>query len=96
MDSNGSEYRNIILISQVSISILVPIFACLALGIWIDGKFDTWFTIPLLITGFAAGGRNAYVLLMSQIKADEAKRKKKLEEEINRKVMQANQPKAKE
>ena len=47
---------------------MVPTFVCLALGLWLDGKLGTSFTIPLLIIGIAAGGRNAYVLAMNSIK----------------------------
>lgn len=41
--------KNIVLISQLSICVMVPTFLCLAIGLWLDGKFGTYFTIPLLI-----------------------------------------------
>ena len=59
----NSEYRNIILISQVGICVMIPMFLCMALGIWLDKKFGTYFTLPLLVVGIAAGARNAYVLV---------------------------------
>ena len=31
----NSEYRNIILISQVGICVMIPMFLCMALGIWL-------------------------------------------------------------
>lgn len=83
MGKNGSQYRNIVLISQIGISIMVPVFLCLALGLWLDKRFGTWFTLPLLILGIAAGARNAYVLAMNTIRQDERKRKKEQEEHIN-------------
>ena len=43
---------------------MVPTFLCLALGIWLDKRFGTWFTVPLLFIGMAAGARNAYVCLL--------------------------------
>lgn len=55
--------KNIVLISQLSICVMVPTFLCLAIGLWLDGKFGTYFTIPLLIIGIAAGARNAMCLL---------------------------------
>lgn len=70
---------------------MVPLFVCVALGVWLDGKFNTWFTIPLMILGMLAGARNAYVLVMSIIKREEAKRQKQLEEDIKRKVERAEQ-----
>lgn len=95
MGSKGHEYRNFILISQVSISILVPTFGCLALGVWLDDRFGTWFTLPLLILGMAAGARNAYALLMGIVRKEERIARKKQEEEIRRKVEESNDRKAK-
>ena len=91
MSHERTEYRNIVLISQVALSVMVPLFVCVALGVWLDGKFNTWFTIPLMILGMLAGARNAYVLVMSIIKREEAKRQKQLEEDIKRKVKRAEQ-----
>ena len=82
MSSNGSQYRNIILISQISICVMVPMFLCLALGLWLDNKFGTWFTVPLLLLGSAAGARNAYVLAINTVKQEERRRQKKQEEHI--------------
>ena len=60
MSGKGSPYRNIVLISQIGINMLVPVFICVAAGVWLDNRFHTWFTLPLLILGIAAGARNAY------------------------------------
>lgn len=95
MSSNGKEYRNFILISQVSISILVPTFGCLALGVWLDDRFGTWFTLPLLILGMAAGARNAYALVMGIVRKEERLEHEKQEKEIKRKVEESNDRKAK-
>ena len=88
----NSEYRNIILISQVGICVMIPMFLCMALGIWLDKKFGTYFTLPLLV-GIAAGARNAYVLVMNVVKSEENRRKKRQEDEIKRKIERANQEK---
>lgn len=87
MSGKGSAYRNIVLISQVSINMMVPIFVCVAAGVWLDKKFNTCLTLPLLILGIAAGARNAYMLVMSTIKQEEYQRKKEQEEQI-RKVLE--------
>lgn len=90
MENKGNGLRNIVLISQISICVMVPTFVCLALGIWLDQKFDTWFTLPLIILGIAAGGRNAYVLAMNTIRQEEARKKRQQEEEIQKKVEKYN------
>jgi ATP synthase protein I len=86
----GGRYRNIVLISQLSICVMVPIFVCTALGLWLDGKFGTWFTVPFLVLGIIAGGRNAYVLAMSTVKQEETRRKKEQEEQIRKVLEEAN------
>lgn len=76
MNKHTGGYQNLILISQISIQIMVPIFLCLFIGLWLDDTFGTWFTVPLLFLGVAAGGRNAYILAMSTVKK-ESRRKEK-------------------
>ena len=76
MRRKTNAYKNLMLISQLSVNMLVPIFMCLFLGLWLDAKFSTYFTIPLLILGFLAGGRNAYIMAMNSIKDDEKNNRK--------------------
>lgn len=76
MKHSKNSYRNLILISQLGFSVIVPIFLCLFVGVWLDNRFSTWFTIPLLILGFLAGGRNAYIMARDSILMDERDRKK--------------------
>ena len=90
MKSNASAYRNIVLISQLSINVMVPIFLCLIIGIWLDGKFGTgYITIIALVLGIAAGARNGYMTVKGTIDAEERRRKREEEEEIARKVANA-------
>lgn len=93
MSGKGAMYKNVVLISQIAIHVMVPTFVCLALGIWLDKKFETWFTIPLLVLGMAAGARNAFVLARDVIRQDERRRKRQQEKEIQEKVKRANQKK---
>jgi ATP synthase protein I len=71
MKYKKSVYRNLMLITQVGISMMAPIFLCVAAGVFIDGKFNTWITITLLILGVAAGFRNTYIMIMNSIKTEE-------------------------
>ena len=86
MKNDSKALRNIVLISQLSICVMVPTFLCLALGIWLDKKFGTWFTIPLLFIGMASGARNAYVLAMNSVRQEEARKKKEQQMIIDQKV----------
>lgn len=55
--------KNMALISQLAINVLVSTFLCLALGLWLDEKLGTsWIAVVMLFLGIAAGGRNAYIM----------------------------------
>lgn len=51
------------LITQLGISVMVPIFLCVLLGSFLDDKFGTSTFVPLLILGILAGIRNCYIIL---------------------------------
>lgn len=58
MKYKQSVYKTFALISQLGISILVPILLCTFFGTWLEKKVF----IPLVIVGVLAGLRNAWVL----------------------------------
>ena len=60
-----SVFRALTMITQLGISVMVPIALCVFIGVKIDQKFGTYWVIPLLILGILAGGRNAHRLAMS-------------------------------
>lgn len=66
-----SVFKSFFLVTQLGISVMVPIALCVAVGVLIDKRFGTWWVIPLLILGFAAGIRNAAILLTNALKEDE-------------------------
>lgn len=59
--------------SSVGIAMVLAIFACLALGVYLDKKFDTGslFTFIFLIIGIIAGFRNLYSLIKRYFTDDE-------------------------
>lgn len=68
MKKHGVFARCLLMITQVSITLLAPIILCTAIGVWLDGKFGWHTTIVLLILGIISGGRSAYVLVSSMLK----------------------------
>ena len=48
MKYKKSVYRNFALISQLGISVIVPIGLCIFIGVLIDKKFNSNFIIPLI------------------------------------------------
>lgn len=70
MKYKKSVYRNFALISQLGISVIVPIGLCIFIGVLIDKKFNSNFIIPLIFLGIAAGARNAYMIAMASVKEE--------------------------
>ena len=57
-----SVYRSLVLISQFGINMLVPIFLCTFVGIWLDERLGTsWIMLVLFFIGALAGFRNCYL-----------------------------------
>ena len=63
MNYKRSVYNTLALISQLGISIIVPILLCTFVGVFLENKFSISITVPLIILGVLAGVRNAYYLV---------------------------------
>lgn len=79
MGKNRKVVRSFMMISQISISMMVPIFLCLFLGIKLNEWLETVYFVPaFLVLGIAASFRNVYHLTKNFY----AKDKKKEDEEL--------------
>jgi len=79
MGKSSGIVRSIMMISQISISMLVPVFLCLFFGIKLNEWLDTKVFVPIfLFLGMGAAIRNVYHLTKSFY----AKDKKKEDEEL--------------
>ena len=59
----------LILVLQFGINMLVPIFMCCALGIWIGNKTGiSWMMIPFFFIGALAGSTNIYKMARKLMK----------------------------
>lgn len=64
MKQNSKVIKALMLITQLGISMMVPIFLCVFAGNFIDKKAGTSFVMPVfLFLGIAAAFRNVYYLL---------------------------------
>lgn len=63
MKHKKSVVATLSLISQLGISMIVPVFLCIFVGIKLEEKFDIALTIPFIILGILAGIRNVYALV---------------------------------
>lgn len=51
----------LVMVLQFGINMLVPIFMCTFLGIWIGNRTGlSWMAVPWFFVGAAAGGNNIY------------------------------------
>jgi len=58
---------------QLGASIVLAIFIGAGIGYWLDGKFGTfpYLSIFFFCLGIAAAGRNVWVVVRNQLRADE-------------------------
>ena len=77
MKNRNKVYDSLILIMQFGINMIVPIFLCTGLGIFIDKKSGLgFFIIPLFILGALAGFRNCYIVAKKIYESDDKKHDK--------------------
>lgn len=74
MGYKKSVYKSLAMISQVSIAMLVPIFLCCMLGLFLRNKFGIPAFLPLFFIGALAGMRNVYIMLSAIFKEDDNKK----------------------
>lgn len=69
-------FRSLSLLTQLGISVMVPVFMCVAIGIFADKKLGTSFIVLIMLAlGLLAGGRNAYILAKGVINENERDKK---------------------
>lgn len=65
------------LVLQFGINMIVPIALCMALGIWIGGKFDMdWIVIPFFFIGALAGYTSIYKMAKHYLEDKNTKKEK--------------------
>ena len=64
---NPKVIKRIVLISQVGISMIVPVFLMTWVGLWLEEHFDVPLVLFFMLLGVAAGVRNCCVLIRSYL-----------------------------
>ena len=80
MRHKKSVMRNMMMVTQFGLSVMVPVFVCILAGSWIDRHAGTNLTIFLMFLGFLAGGWNGYKVAMTTLKMNEQEEKKEDQE----------------
>ena len=67
-------FKTFTMLSQIGISMMVPVFLCVWFGSFLDEKFGTSFLFPIfLILGFLSAIRNVYILTRTFYAKDKAR-----------------------
>ncbi len=74
MKDNKIVAKSLTMISQVGISMLVPIFLCCMLGLYLEKEFSFPAFVPLFFLGALAGMRNVHVMLSAIYKEENEKK----------------------
>ena len=65
-DKRRKVFISFTMITQIGISMMVPVFICTALGVWLNRLFDTQVCVPVLVfIGVGAAFRNLYIITKS-------------------------------
>ena len=80
----SSVYKTLTLITQIGISIMVPIFLMLIISIVIKNKFNIDLILCFIIIGVIVGIRNTVVLIKNFLRNDESTEKYKESELVKK------------
>lgn len=70
-DKNRKVLKSIVMVTQISVSMMVPIFLCAAIGVWLSRLLNTQVCFLVLVfIGIGASFRNLYILTKSFYAAD--------------------------
>lgn len=93
MKKKGEMFKNLALISQLGISMMVPVFVGVGIGLFIDKHFNTMFSVLGLILGIIAGYRNTYLIVKDTMDKAVAKKTDEdiADEEAMRKIQEIHE-----
>ena len=78
-DKQHKVVKSIIMVTQIGISMIVPIFVCAALGVWINRLTGTQICfLIMLFIGIGAAFRNLFIITKSFYSSDMEKEHEKL------------------
>lgn len=87
-DKKFNGLKNIVLITQLGLSFMVPVFLMLILGMKLEKYIGKTGLIFLVIIGFVSGGYAVFSQLKSSLKPSDKELEKKEEEEYIKNVLE--------
>lgn len=75
-------YQSLVMVTQFSLNMLVPICLMSALGIWLDGKLGTsYLTVLCFTVGAIAGGQSIYRMVKRMFHDEGQDKERKVSDE---------------
>ena len=76
MGKNRKVFQAFTLVLQFGLNMLVPIAMCMAVGIWLDEKYDMpWVIVVLFFVGALAGFTNIFKMAKPLMKSDRSRKR---------------------
>lgn len=82
MKENKHVFRSLAMVTQLGLTVMVPVFLCVFAGRYVDRHFGTHLSFVFLIVGFLAGIASAWRLAMRIVKMEQEDERKKEEERL--------------
>lgn len=97
MKYKKSVFRNLAMVTQLGLCVIVPVGLSIAAGSYIDARFGTNTLLILVILGILGGAKGAYDMALGMIRAEkrdeEARKQKQREQAVQNPVPSAVCPK---
>lgn len=71
MRHRKSVMRSMMMVTQLGLSVMVPVFVCILAGSWLDRHAGTNLTFFFLVLGFLAGGLSGYRMAKATLRMNE-------------------------
>ena len=72
-------FRNLVMVSQLGISVMTPVFLCIFIGLWADTHLKTNIILPLVIIGVLTGCRCGWQTIKMTLEAGERDERQEME-----------------
>lgn len=82
MRHKKSVMRSYLMVTQLGLSVMVPVFVCILAGYYLDRYAGTNLTLLFLFLGFLAGGFNAYKLAKATLAMNEKEEREEDQKEL--------------
>ncbi len=81
MQKKKSGLENLILISQLGLNVMTPVFLCLLLGLWVERSFGIAAVLPFTLLGIVSGAYGTYRVLKERMDREQKAEQEEIEKQ---------------